>query len=49
MKKLVIMGWRNVWRNQRRTIIAVIAISLRPGLMLFFDGLMGGAKEGAEM
>jgi ABC-type lipoprotein release transport system permease subunit len=45
MKKLIIMGWRNVWRNQRRTIIAVIAIALGLALMLFFDGLMGGAKE----
>jgi ABC-type lipoprotein release transport system permease subunit len=39
------MAWRNVWRNRRRTLIAVIAIALGLALMLFFDGLMGGAKH----
>ncbi len=45
MGKLVRMAWRNVWRNRRRTLIAVIAISLGLALMLFFDGLMGGSKQ----
>jgi putative ABC transport system permease protein len=45
MGKLVRMAWRNVWRNRRRTLIAVIAIALGLALMLFFDGLMGGAKQ----
>jgi ABC-type lipoprotein release transport system permease subunit len=39
------MAWRNVWRNGRRTMIAVIAIALGLALMLFFDGLLGGAKQ----
>jgi ABC-type lipoprotein release transport system permease subunit len=34
-----------VWRNGRRTVIALIAIALGLALMLFFDGLMGGAKQ----
>jgi ABC-type lipoprotein release transport system permease subunit len=45
MGKLLRMAWRNVWRNRRRTLIAVIAIALGLTLMLFFDGLMGGAKQ----
>jgi len=45
MGKLVRMAWRNVWRNWRRTIIAVIAISLGLILLLIFDGMMGGAEQ----
>jgi putative ABC transport system permease protein len=45
MAKLLRMAWRNVWRNGRRTTIAVIAIALGLALMLFFDGLLGGAKQ----
>jgi ABC-type lipoprotein release transport system permease subunit len=45
MGKLLRMAWRNVWRNRRRTVIAVIAIALGLTMMLFFDGLMGGAKQ----
>jgi ABC-type lipoprotein release transport system permease subunit len=39
------MAWRNVWRNRRRTVIAVVAIALGLALMLFFDGMLGGAKQ----
>jgi putative ABC transport system permease protein len=45
MGKLLKMAWRNVWRNRRRTVIAVIAIALGLALMLFFDGMLGGAKQ----
>jgi ABC-type lipoprotein release transport system permease subunit len=39
------MAWRNVWRNWRRTVIAVIAIALGLTLILVFDGLLGGMDE----
>jgi ABC-type lipoprotein release transport system permease subunit len=39
------MSWRNVWRNWRRTVIAVIAISLGLVFLLIFDGMMGGAEQ----
>ena len=45
MGKLLEMAWRNVWRNRRRTVIAVIVIALGLALLLFFDGLLGGAKQ----
>ena len=45
MGKLLRMSWRNVWRNWRRTTIAVIAISLGLVLLLVFDGMMGGAEQ----
>jgi ABC-type lipoprotein release transport system permease subunit len=43
MGKLVIMAWRNVWRNWRRTMIAVIAIILGLTLMLLMDGIIVGS------
>ena len=45
MGKLLIMAWRNVWRNWRRTVIAVIAIALALTLMLVFDGMLGGMDQ----
>ncbi len=45
MGKLLRMAWRNVWRNRRRTVIAVIAISLGLALMVFFDGFIAGSKQ----
>jgi ABC-type lipoprotein release transport system permease subunit len=43
--KLLIMAWRNVWRNWRRTVIAVIAIALGLAFILIFDGMLGGMDE----
>jgi ABC-type lipoprotein release transport system permease subunit len=45
MEKLLIMAWRNVWRNRRRTVIAGIAIALGMTLILVFDGFLGGMNE----
>lgn len=45
MGKLLRMSWRNVWRNWRRTMIAVVAISLGLVLLLIFDGMLGGAEQ----
>jgi putative ABC transport system permease protein len=43
--RLLRMSWRNVWRNWRRTTIAVVAISLGLILLLIFDGMLGGAEQ----
>jgi ABC-type lipoprotein release transport system permease subunit len=39
------MAWRNVWRNWRRTVIAVIAIALGLTFILTFDGMLGGMDQ----
>jgi ABC-type lipoprotein release transport system permease subunit len=39
------MAWRNMWRNWRRTIIALIAIVLGLILLLFFDGIIKGSDQ----
>jgi len=45
MGKLLKMSWRNVWRNWRRTLIAVIAIALGLAFLIFFDGMMSGSAQ----
>jgi putative ABC transport system permease protein len=45
MGKLLIMAWRNVWRNWRRTVIAGIAIALGLTLILLYDGMLNGMDE----
>jgi ABC-type lipoprotein release transport system permease subunit len=39
------LAWRNVWRNWRRTAIALAAIILGVILLLFFDGLIHGSDQ----
>lgn len=39
------LAWRNMWRNWRRTIIALIAIVLGLVLLLFFDGFIQGSDQ----
>ncbi len=45
MGKFLIMAWRNIWRNWRRTVIAGIAIALGLTFILVFDGFLGGMNE----
>ena len=45
MGRLVRMAWRNVWRNRRRTLIAVVAIALGLTMLLFFDGIYEGSGQ----
>jgi ABC-type lipoprotein release transport system permease subunit len=45
MGKLLRMAWRNVWRNERRTAIALIAIALGLASMVFADGFIGGMRQ----
>jgi ABC-type lipoprotein release transport system permease subunit len=39
------LAWRNLWRHRRRTVIVVVAIGATMGLMLWYDGLIGGFNE----
>jgi ABC-type lipoprotein release transport system permease subunit len=45
MKKYLQLAWRNMWRNWRRTSIALIAIVLGLLLLVFMDGLYGGYDQ----
>jgi ABC-type lipoprotein release transport system permease subunit len=39
------LAWRNLWRHRRRTVIVVIAIAGTMGMMMWYDGLIGGFNE----
>lgn len=45
MRLYLRLAWRNLWRHSRRTIIVVAAIGLTMGLMMWYDGLIGGFNE----
>jgi ABC-type lipoprotein release transport system permease subunit len=42
------MAWRNVWRNRRRTIVTVAAMSLALLSMIIYAGLIEGYLKGME-
>ena len=39
------LAWRNMWRNWRRTAIALVAVVLGLILLLFFDGFIAGSDQ----
>ncbi len=45
MVKFSKLAWRNLWRNWRRTAIALVAIVMGVILLLFFDGLLEGSDQ----
>lgn len=45
MAKLTMLAWRNVWRNWRRTAIALVAIVLGLTMLIFFDAFIRGSDE----
>jgi ABC-type lipoprotein release transport system permease subunit len=45
MLKFIIMAWRNMWRNWRRTLIATVAIILSMILLIFFQAFMDGMDQ----
>ncbi|MCX7790132.1 MAG: ABC transporter permease, partial [Chloroflexaceae bacterium] len=42
---LVLLAWRNVWRNWRRTAIALTAMVLGLTLLIFFTGMIEGSDQ----
>lgn len=36
------LGWRNIWRNRRRTVISMVAIGVGLLLVIFYSGMVGG-------
>ena len=45
MKLYLVLAWRNVWRNRRRTLIVMLAMGLGLGLLIFYDGFIEGAGQ----
>ena len=45
MGSLLRIAWRNVWRNKRRTLIALVAISLGLVFLAFMDGAIAGFQQ----
>ncbi len=45
MFKYIKLAWRNMWRNWRRTAIALIAIVLGLVLLLLMDGMIKGSDQ----
>jgi ABC-type lipoprotein release transport system permease subunit len=42
------IGWRNIWRNRRRTIVNLSAIGLGLAMVIVYGGLMGGVLGEAK-
>lgn len=42
------LGWRNIWRNRRRTLISMSAIGVGLLLVIFYSGLMSGMMGDAK-
>ncbi len=42
------MGWRNVWRNKRRTYVTISAMTLALWVMLLYAGIMPGYINSME-
>lgn len=45
LKSLLVLAWRNLWRNPKRTIIMLAAITISVWAMIFMTALMRGMVE----
>lgn len=45
--KFLRLAWRNIWRNWRRTLIALLAIALRLLQVLFSNSILDGSERAA--
>ena len=45
MKMYLQISWRNIWRNPRRTLVILMAVSIGLWAMVFLGGLMRGIMD----
>ncbi len=45
MNTFLKIAWRNLWRNWRRTLIALAAVALGLLLMVFMDAMISGSRD----
>jgi ABC-type lipoprotein release transport system permease subunit len=48
MRDDLVFAWRNVWRNTRRSVVTIAALSLALFMMIVYTGLMTGNLNGLE-
>jgi ABC-type lipoprotein release transport system permease subunit len=48
MRTLLTLGWRNIWRNRRRTLINMSAVGLGLFLVVVYTGLIAGVVGEAK-
>ena len=48
MSSALRLGWRNIWRNRRRTLLSMSAIGVGLFLVVFYAGLIGGLMGNAR-
>ncbi len=46
MNKILVMAWRNLWRNKRRTIVILVAVFIGVWSMVFLGAFMRGIATG---
>jgi len=42
MKTFIMLGWRNLWRQKRRSLVVILSITLGVLMMLLAIGIMNG-------
>ncbi|MFO0599750.1 MAG: FtsX-like permease family protein [Myxococcaceae bacterium] len=42
------LGWRNIWRNSRRTLISMSAVGVGLALVIFYSSMVGGMLGSAK-
>lgn len=45
MSLLIVLAWRNLWRNTKRTLLTVVAISFSAAVLMFFMGIQFKSYE----
>ncbi len=48
MSGALALGWRNIWRSRRRTVISMSAIGIGLFLVIFYSGLVAGMLGSAK-